>query len=100
MSLQSQVLQAAKLEPSSLELVTRKLEDMLETKNRAIKDLYFEMVFPKFFRAMGDIGKGCMSTLGSGVRVRKGKNEGPTRKVLEGPDVVGGGVPPLPPRPK
>jgi|UniRef100_A0A7S4LKJ4 hypothetical protein len=39
----SQVLQAAKLEPSSLELVTRKLEDMLETKNRAIKDLYFEM---------------------------------------------------------
>lgn len=39
----SQVLQAANLEPASLDLVTRKLEDMLETKNRAIKDLYFEM---------------------------------------------------------
>lgn len=38
-----QVLQAANLEPASLDLVTRKLEDMLETKNRAIKDLYFEM---------------------------------------------------------
>eukprot|EP01012_Entosiphon_sulcatum_P007331 TRINITY_DN136_c0_g1_i1.p1 TRINITY_DN136_c0_g1~~TRINITY_DN136_c0_g1_i1.p1 ORF type:complete len:464 (+),score=156.06 TRINITY_DN136_c0_g1_i1:48-1439(+) len=37
------VLQAANLEPAALELVTRKLEDMLETKNRAIKDLYFEM---------------------------------------------------------
>eukprot|EP01006_Ploeotia_vitrea_P055264 TRINITY_DN67978_c10_g2_i1.p1 TRINITY_DN67978_c10_g2~~TRINITY_DN67978_c10_g2_i1.p1 ORF type:complete len:468 (-),score=76.77 TRINITY_DN67978_c10_g2_i1:1037-2440(-) len=37
------VLQAANLEPASLELVTRKLEDMLETKNRAIKDLHFEM---------------------------------------------------------
>eukprot|EP01060_Flectonema_neradi_P025295 TRINITY_DN34111_c0_g1_i1.p1 TRINITY_DN34111_c0_g1~~TRINITY_DN34111_c0_g1_i1.p1 ORF type:complete len:480 (+),score=164.77 TRINITY_DN34111_c0_g1_i1:120-1442(+) len=37
------VLQAAKLEPVALDIVTRKLEDMLETKNRAIKDLHFEL---------------------------------------------------------
>eukprot|EP00997_Jenningsia_sp_PLL12_P005162 NODE_2075_length_994_cov_61.579894_g1696_i0.p1 GENE.NODE_2075_length_994_cov_61.579894_g1696_i0~~NODE_2075_length_994_cov_61.579894_g1696_i0.p1 ORF type:complete len:282 (+),score=96.03 NODE_2075_length_994_cov_61.579894_g1696_i0:75-920(+) len=38
-----QVLQAAKLEPAAFETVTRKLEDMLETKNRAMKDLHFEL---------------------------------------------------------
>eukprot|EP01065_Artemidia_motanka_P015770 TRINITY_DN1949_c2_g1_i1.p1 TRINITY_DN1949_c2_g1~~TRINITY_DN1949_c2_g1_i1.p1 ORF type:complete len:468 (+),score=210.33 TRINITY_DN1949_c2_g1_i1:66-1469(+) len=37
------VLQAAHLEPVALDVVTRKLEDMLETKNRAIKDLHFEL---------------------------------------------------------
>eukprot|EP01064_Diplonema_japonicum_P038005 TRINITY_DN9079_c0_g1_i1.p1 TRINITY_DN9079_c0_g1~~TRINITY_DN9079_c0_g1_i1.p1 ORF type:complete len:493 (+),score=144.08 TRINITY_DN9079_c0_g1_i1:80-1480(+) len=37
------VLQAANLEPVALDIVTRKLEDMLETKNRAIKDLHFEV---------------------------------------------------------
>lgn len=36
------VLEAASLEPVALDVVTRKLEDMLETKNRAIKDLHFE----------------------------------------------------------
>eukprot|EP01007_Sphenomonas_quadrangularis_P000826 NODE_1679_length_791_cov_146.691375_g1403_i0.p1 GENE.NODE_1679_length_791_cov_146.691375_g1403_i0~~NODE_1679_length_791_cov_146.691375_g1403_i0.p1 ORF type:complete len:200 (+),score=96.92 NODE_1679_length_791_cov_146.691375_g1403_i0:26-601(+) len=37
------VLQAAHLEPSALEMVTSQLEDMLKTKNRAIKDLHFEL---------------------------------------------------------
>eukprot|EP01062_Namystynia_karyoxenos_P063147 TRINITY_DN55969_c0_g1_i1.p1 TRINITY_DN55969_c0_g1~~TRINITY_DN55969_c0_g1_i1.p1 ORF type:complete len:470 (+),score=264.20 TRINITY_DN55969_c0_g1_i1:94-1503(+) len=37
------VLHAANLEPVALDVVTRKLEDMLETKNRAIKDLHFEL---------------------------------------------------------
>ena len=36
-------LQAASLEPVALDIVTRKLEDMLETKNRAIVDLHFEL---------------------------------------------------------
>eukprot|EP01061_Rhynchopus_euleeides_P038802 TRINITY_DN66541_c0_g1_i1.p1 TRINITY_DN66541_c0_g1~~TRINITY_DN66541_c0_g1_i1.p1 ORF type:complete len:490 (+),score=231.52 TRINITY_DN66541_c0_g1_i1:55-1470(+) len=36
-------LQAANLEPVALDIVTRKLEDMLETKNRAIIDLHFEL---------------------------------------------------------
>eukprot|EP00668_Euglena_longa_P014173 GGOE01018149.1.p1 GENE.GGOE01018149.1~~GGOE01018149.1.p1 ORF type:complete len:459 (+),score=236.31 GGOE01018149.1:82-1458(+) len=39
----AQVLHAANLEPAALQLVTQKLEDMLETKNRATKDLYFEV---------------------------------------------------------
>lgn len=37
------VLAAVNLEPSTLEVVTRQLEDTLETKNRAIKDLHFEL---------------------------------------------------------
>lgn len=37
------VLAAVNLEPSALEVVTRQLEDTLETKNRAIKDLHFEL---------------------------------------------------------
>eukprot|EP00754_Rhynchopus_humris_P007250 Rhum_TRINITY_DN13385_c1_g1::Rhum_TRINITY_DN13385_c1_g1_i3::g.59664::m.59664/K19942/GAS8; growth arrest-specific protein 8 len=36
-------LQAANLEPVALDIVTRKLEDMLETKNRAVVDLHFEL---------------------------------------------------------
>jgi myosin heavy subunit len=49
------VLQAANLEPTALELVTRKLEDMLETKNRAIKDLHFELA--KVEQQHGDVLK-------------------------------------------
>lgn len=37
------VLAAVNLEPTTLEIVTRELEDKLETKNRAIKDLHFEL---------------------------------------------------------
>ena len=37
------VLAAVNLEPSTLDVITRQLEDTLETKNRAIKDLHFEL---------------------------------------------------------
>jgi T-lymphocyte triggering factor len=39
----SNVLAAVNLEPSVLEFLTRQIEDTLETKNRAIKDLHFEL---------------------------------------------------------
>eukprot|EP00756_Hemistasia_phaeocysticola_P023844 Hpha_TRINITY_DN15915_c6_g1::TRINITY_DN15915_c6_g1_i1::g.73326::m.73326/K19942/GAS8; growth arrest-specific protein 8 len=37
------VLQAANLEPVALDVVTRKIEDYLENKNRGIKDLHYEL---------------------------------------------------------
>eukprot|EP00760_Papus_ankaliazontas_P015643 PhM_4_TR16636/c0_g1_i1/m.60072/K19942/GAS8; growth arrest-specific protein 8 len=37
------VLSAANLDPHVLDTLTRKLEDLLESKNRAIKDLHFEL---------------------------------------------------------
>jgi len=37
------VLQAANLDPAAVEEVTAQLETVLETKNRAIKDLHFEL---------------------------------------------------------
>lgn len=39
----SSVLSAANLEPQALEAITRQLEDTIETKDRAIKDLHFEL---------------------------------------------------------
>lgn len=37
------VLQAANLEPVALDVVTRRIEDYLENKNRGIKDLHYEL---------------------------------------------------------
>ena len=37
------MISAANLDPSALTLVTRKLEDVLDSKNGAIRDLQYEL---------------------------------------------------------
>ena len=39
----NEVLSAANLDPSALTMVTRKLEDVLDSKNSAIRDLQYEL---------------------------------------------------------
>lgn len=39
----NEVLAAANLDPSALTIVTRKLEDVLDSKNSAIRDLQYEL---------------------------------------------------------
>jgi len=39
----NEVLTASNLDPSALSVVTRKLEDVLDSKNSAIKDLQYEL---------------------------------------------------------
>lgn len=41
--LYQKVLRASNLDPTAMALVTRKLEDVLDAKNAAIKDLQFEL---------------------------------------------------------
>ena len=58
----SSVLAAVNLEPATLEVVTRKLEDVLETKNRAIKDLHFELkkIQKQHREVMGEYERRCV----------------------------------------
>merc|ERR1712183_838692 len=39
----NEILAASNLEPAALSVVTRKLEDVLDSKNNAIKDLQYEL---------------------------------------------------------
>jgi growth arrest-specific protein 8 len=49
----NEVLSASNLDPSALTVVTRKLEDVLDSKNSAIKDLQYELA--RFCKAHNDL---------------------------------------------
>ncbi len=54
----SAVLQAANLQLAALEMVTNQREHLLETKNRAMKDLHFELA--KVAQAHEDVVRGMI----------------------------------------
>jgi chromosome segregation ATPase len=59
----NEVLAAANLDPSALTMITKKLEDVLDTKNSAIKDLQYELA--RVCKAHNDLIKTYESKLSS-----------------------------------
>jgi hypothetical protein len=57
----NEVLTASNLDPSALSVVTRKLEDVLDSKNGAIKDLQYELA--RVCKAHNDLLRTCEAKL-------------------------------------
>lgn len=57
----NEVLTASNLDPSALSVVTRKLEDVLDSKNSAIKDLQYELA--RVCKAHNDLLRTCEAKL-------------------------------------
>merc|ERR1712002_637922 len=58
----NEVLSASNLDPTALTVVTRKLEDVLDSKNSAIKDLQYELA--RVCKAHNDLMRTYESKLG------------------------------------
>jgi len=58
----NEVLAASNLDPTALAVVTRKLEDVLDTKNAAIKDLQYEVA--RMYKTYNDTVRTFQSKLG------------------------------------
>ncbi|XP_018618922.1 dynein regulatory complex subunit 4 isoform X2 [Scleropages formosus] len=66
----NEVLSASRLDPVALSVVTRKLEDVLDSKNIAIKDLQYEVA--RVCKAHNDLLRTCEAKLSSfGVSVEE-----------------------------